>query len=599
LCGRATYARVQGHVQYDNRPLTRQDLDYVQQFDELNDHFTVHETIMYTACLKKRSEDHHKDLVDRVEELLKILGLVEVQNKTPSKLTGGQRKRVSIGVGLVARPSVLFLDEPTTGLDSSAAYTIVRYIGKATRATGVVCIMTIHQPSAAVFRRLDDLYLLDQGRLAFAGSLTEAEAHFSDVGFTREKNENPADFYLDLVAKSPSQMAEQLNITLPSGIDETVTWSQLYYKSRWSVNVSASRLAANQGQVAPAPVKRRGEVARFFILLWKLTLTNLRTPVYPLRTVELLILAVYLGLLYLQVPHDVAHIDSLAGASFMQIWVVLFSVVAGAPSWCIERRIVQVEYANGQYALMTYKAAQLFASLPFNLICALIYQAPLFWMIGFNNWGPAFVYAFLMSMALLILFEGVVLTVVEAVKNANLATTVCMVMLGMFFLFPGFFISMDDMPPSVKWIPWLIATTWATEGTLWNNFNGQTFGLVGGGSIGGNNLITGLFHEPQNENKWQNWAIVIGWCALFHMSHYMMMFMSNLSFGRAQKGGASSTQAGVQSSGGGSGGGGGSSTGDNLVPNAVVRYEENIVNGEHDGSRTPNRKNSVVIVTNV
>ena len=77
-------------------------------------------------------------------------------------------------------------------LDSAAAYTIVKYITKIARNTGVICIMTIHQPSAAVFAALDDLYLLDLGRLSFAGTMLAANKYFHSIGFRRNPDENPA-----------------------------------------------------------------------------------------------------------------------------------------------------------------------------------------------------------------------------------------------------------------------------------------------------------------------------------------------------------------------------------------------------------------------
>jgi len=60
LCGRASYARVQGDVQFENRSLTRYDLDYVPQFDEPNEFFSIRESLMYAGRLKKRVDDHHK-----------------------------------------------------------------------------------------------------------------------------------------------------------------------------------------------------------------------------------------------------------------------------------------------------------------------------------------------------------------------------------------------------------------------------------------------------------------------------------------------------------------------------------------------------------
>ena len=116
---------------------------------------------------------------------------VQADLRSPA-LTGGQKKRVSIGLGLVGQPSVLFLDEPTTGLDSSAALNIVSYISAVARATKVVCIMTIHQPSAAVFNSLDDLCLLEGGRLAFFGRMENSAAYFASLGFHCTTACNPA-----------------------------------------------------------------------------------------------------------------------------------------------------------------------------------------------------------------------------------------------------------------------------------------------------------------------------------------------------------------------------------------------------------------------
>lgn len=114
LCGRATYARVRGTVLFNGRPMSRNDLDFVPQFDDLNDFFTVRETLTYTARFKRKVTDTESSISQRVDKLLRILGLEEQQNSRPGQLTGGQRKRVSIGVGLVAEPAILFLDEPTT-----------------------------------------------------------------------------------------------------------------------------------------------------------------------------------------------------------------------------------------------------------------------------------------------------------------------------------------------------------------------------------------------------------------------------------------------------------------------------------------------------
>lgn len=130
----------------------------------------------------------------------------------------------------------------------------------------------------------------------------------------------------------------------------------------------------------------------------------------------------YLGTLYWQIPHDVEYLTEISGANFMNIWVVLFAVVASAPTFCVDRRQVQGDYVNGAYSLLSYGIAQFIASLPFIFGAAILFQLPLHWMVGFNDWFGAFAYAVLMSLALMLLMEGIVLSIVEGLKNPMLST---------------------------------------------------------------------------------------------------------------------------------------------------------------------------------
>jgi hypothetical protein len=149
--------------------------------------------------------------------------------------------------------------------------------------------MTIHQPSGGVFARLDDLYLLEQGRLAFAGSLAEADAYFRSIHFEKEPEENPADFYLDLINVKPTTAAKEPNYKGEQGaITEDTTWSKLYYGSKHVQDVS--KLTSGAVPATDASDARVGEMPRFFTLFRKLNVQNMRGPVYRLRALQLLVL---------------------------------------------------------------------------------------------------------------------------------------------------------------------------------------------------------------------------------------------------------------------------------------------------------------------
>lgn len=109
-------------------------------------------------------------------------------------MSGGERRRVSIACELVTNPSVLFLDEPTTGLDAASAASVVRTL-KALAVQGCTVVMSIHQPRSNIVDLIDDVILLCHGRMCYSGPLADAEAFFRRLGFPRAPTHNPADHF--------------------------------------------------------------------------------------------------------------------------------------------------------------------------------------------------------------------------------------------------------------------------------------------------------------------------------------------------------------------------------------------------------------------
>lgn len=118
LANRAPYADIAGEVNFGGAALTSRDLMYVPQFDEIKGYATVVEQMELVGLMKSKDR---RAMRRRLLKLLQILGLFERANVLCKDLTGGEQKRLSVGMGMICNPKVLFLDEPTTGLDSTAA----------------------------------------------------------------------------------------------------------------------------------------------------------------------------------------------------------------------------------------------------------------------------------------------------------------------------------------------------------------------------------------------------------------------------------------------------------------------------------------------
>lgn len=106
LSGRAPYGDITGNVTFGGLPFTVSDLMYVPQFDEIKGYCTVLEQIMFVGQMKR---ENIASLKKRLLKLLQILGLFSKANTLCKDLTGGELKRVSVGMGMIANPKVLYL----------------------------------------------------------------------------------------------------------------------------------------------------------------------------------------------------------------------------------------------------------------------------------------------------------------------------------------------------------------------------------------------------------------------------------------------------------------------------------------------------------
>lgn len=197
--------RIAGETLYDgSSALEAVRSAYVMQQDVLLPRLTVRETLRYSAGLRLPASASAEERERVVEEVILQLGLKEcadtmIGDSQHKGCSGGEKRRVSIGVQLLANPSVLFLDEPTTGLDSTSAYQLVLTL-KNLAKKGRTIITTLHQPRSEIWRLFDRITLLSKGCALYSGSVERVVPYFEGLGHHLPEHYNPADFLIDLSA---------------------------------------------------------------------------------------------------------------------------------------------------------------------------------------------------------------------------------------------------------------------------------------------------------------------------------------------------------------------------------------------------------------
>jgi ABC-type multidrug transport system ATPase subunit len=168
-------------------------IGFVPQDDLLFEELTVYQNLYYNArlCFGNYSE---RQLLETVSNMLSELDLTEVEDlKVGSPLnkfiSGGQRKRLNIGLELMREPSVLFIDEPTSGLSSMDAENVIRLLKEQT-IKGKLVIVNIHQPSSNIFKMFDKLWVLDKGGFPiYSGNPVDAIVYFKKLSSFAEVTE--------------------------------------------------------------------------------------------------------------------------------------------------------------------------------------------------------------------------------------------------------------------------------------------------------------------------------------------------------------------------------------------------------------------------
>lgn len=289
LATRVTMGVVTGEMLVDGRERDssfQRKTGYVQQQDVHLSTSTVREALRFSATLR---QPHHVSVAEKhqyVEEIITLLEMDAYGNAVVGSPGEGlnveQRKRLTIGVELVAKPELLlFLDEPTSGLDSQTSWNILQLLRKLT-AHGQAVLCTIHQPSAILFENFDKLlFLAKGGRTVYFGDVGKGSQILIDY-FTRNgaspyhKGDNPAEWIFTAIGAARGSHSD---------IDWHDTW--LASPERQGVRDELERLKQS-GETTAEPTSDAAAYAEFAappLLQFRMVLTRVfqqywRTPSY-------------------------------------------------------------------------------------------------------------------------------------------------------------------------------------------------------------------------------------------------------------------------------------------------------------------------------
>ncbi|CAL5338897.1 unnamed protein product [Camellia sinensis] len=491
-----------GLLEINGRPISNRSYKfaYVRQEDLFFSQLTVRETLSLAAELQLQEISSVEERDEYVNKLLFKLGLVScadsrVGDAKVRGISGGEKKRLSLACELIASPSVIFADEPTTGLDAFQAEKVMETLQQLAQ-DGHTVICSIHQPRGSVYVKFDDIVLLTEGALVYAGpARDEPLAYFSKFGYRCPEHVNPAEFLADLIsidyssAESVYSSQKRIDGLVESFLQQTS--SILYATPLVRRETSKNSMNLRKKTIVK---KKGGWWRQFWLLLKRAWMQASRDgPTNKVRARMSIASAIIFGSVFWRMGKSQSSIQDRMGLlQVAAINTAMASLTKTGGVFPKERAIVDRERAKGSYALGPYLLSKLLAEIPVGAAFPLLFGTILYPMARLH---PTFSRVIIrklegtdaeFSLSRFGKFCGIVtvesfaasamgLTVGAMVPTTEAAMALGPSLMTVFIVFGGYYVNAENTPIIFRWIPCVSLIRWAFQGLCINEFSGLQF----------------------------------------------------------------------------------------------------------------------------
>ncbi|CAL1270160.1 unnamed protein product [Larinioides sclopetarius] len=463
-----------------NKDLKRH-IALAQQQDLFMSNLTLGYTLKFYSKMRLPStmtDEQKMDFKNRIASLFKLddplLLETNMGDVLQRGLSGGEIKRANIACEMFSLPSVLLVDEPTTGLDSHNALNVIQVLKDYAVNNHTTVVVTVHQPSSLMFQMFDKLLVMAEAKVAYFGSRTDVIDKFAELDMRIQPHYNPADFIVDQLYDS--KKLEKLTVAAQEAREKeladkptAVTLQTIMNVSRNGThNVVKSNSESDQdsGRSSLFSDSYHSSLAenidKWAIPFWTqmrlLTERNFTEVISRCMTkvnwIHAILLSLVVGGLWCQIPRREENLSSIKGWMFFSsaIWLLtaVFETMTLFPS---ERAVINRERASGMYRLSAYYCAKMIGELPFVIIFPSVFH-----FISYSLFGPQNITTFVGHWGILLLSilvsQSVGLFIGAICYDARKGPVICSLYSLPTILFGGYFVS--SIP---YWLSWLRYTS--------------------------------------------------------------------------------------------------------------------------------------------
>jgi len=487
IAGKNKSGIVTGRVNFPSRnglSNTPPRIGFVPQQDILPPNLTVFEALFFAACLRLPESIRDAEKRELVEELMSKLGISSLRNVRIGYsgdvgagkrrgISGGEMRRVSIGLELISRPDVLILDEPTSGLDSVSASRIARVLHDIAHdpANPIPVIASIHQPNSHIYQTFDSILLLSHGRALYSGpGLFAPSEYFANFGpevvSACPQGYNVADYLLEVASDPHVSLFQHTG----KATDVDSEKSPVHRTSEADSEKGGEGSGSGAASLPAVSLKKRSKYATLFLTQlqvlagreWKI-LRRDKTLFFTHVSVAS-VLGVFCGGLYFHTNDTIAGFQSRIGCLFFLGALIAFSSLSALYNVVETRALFLRERSSMYYSPTAWLLSRfIFDVVPLRLIPTIIVSSITYWMAGLAA-DPAHFFKFLFILALytlvMTLFNFLLGT---AINNGGIAILLSALSALYQMTFAGFFVHLSSIPPVLRWLQWLCPLKYTLE----------------------------------------------------------------------------------------------------------------------------------------
>ncbi|XP_074141125.1 ATP-binding cassette sub-family G member 8 [Sminthopsis crassicaudata] len=519
--------------------LVKKCIAHVRQQEQLLPNLTVWETLLFVSQLRLSRTSSDAQRKKRVEDVIAELRLrqcahTRVGNEYIRGVSGGERKRVSIGVQLLWNPGILILDEPTSGLDSFTSHNLVKTLSRLAKGNRLVLI-SLHQPRSDIFKLFDLVLLMTSGTTIYSGTARDMVKYFTEIGYPCPRYSNPADFYVDLTSIDRQDRQREMATR-----EKVKSLAALFLEKVQDFDDFLWRASEGELSVEPRPpltteiinlpsssdLQLPGMVQQFTILLRRQISNDFRDlPSLLINWLEALLMSMIIGFLYYGHGEIQRSFMDTAALLFMIGALVPFPVILHVIAKChSERAMLYYELEDGMYSVGPYFFAKILGELPDHCVYVFIYGIPIYWLANLRPEPEYFILSFLMIWLVVYCSRTMALWCAASLPTLHMSYFLVNALFNSFYLAGGFIISLDNLWTVPGWISKVSSLRWSYEGLMQIQFIGVTYKVQVGNltiPLPGEAIVDAL--HLNSHPLYASYVIIIGTSIGFFILYYLSL----------------------------------------------------------------------------